>query len=83
MISSADEEDSDSLSEPVAKKRDIVERRCESAETKDSCERLKRNKEKPSYACRHEGKKVSLLLVCLANPVEKCILCSVKVLLCA
>lgn len=50
VISSADEEDSDSLSEPVAKKRDIVERRCESAETKDSCERLKRNKEKPSYA---------------------------------
>lgn len=40
VISSADEEDSDSLSEPVAKKRDIVERRCGSAETNDLCEKL-------------------------------------------
>ena len=33
-ISSADEDSSDSLSDPVAKKRDIAERRCQSARTK-------------------------------------------------
>lgn len=82
MISSAEEEDSDSLSEPVAKKRDIVERRCRSAKGKETCKKLTKNKAAPGYACEDDGlKKTKKFHCCESNELKKYFHVSWKVLL--